>query len=73
MDTDLMNLWLNAEYLSQAEARELITELQRHRDDDRAEAAGIRKAFDKIIESNVTEWSGCVAELADAVEAWESR
>lgn len=32
MDTDLMTLWLNAEYLSEAEARKLIEDLQATRD-----------------------------------------
>lgn len=33
MDTDLFKLWLQAEFLSQAEIRDLITELQAARDD----------------------------------------
>lgn len=62
MDTDLMTLWLNAEFLSQTEARDLITELQAVRDGERENFGDVRKAFDDLANA-----------LGAAIEAWESQ
>jgi hypothetical protein len=72
MDTDLMTLWLNAEYLSKDEARDLITELQAARDDERTDVDTVRKAFDALVEAGVDDWSRLVGKLGAAIEAWES-
>ena len=73
MDTDLMTLWLHAEFLSKDEARDLINEVQQHRDGERADAAGVRKAFDALTECGVDDISDRVAALGAAIEAWESQ
>jgi hypothetical protein len=73
MDTDLMTLWLHAEFLSKDEARDLITEVQAARDCERADITDVRKAFDDLVCSSVDEWREHVSKLGTAIEAWGSQ
>lgn len=73
MDTDLMTLWLNAEFLSQDEARALITELQAARDGVRDDIADVRKAFDDLADCQIVYLDDKINALGAAIEVWESQ
>ena len=68
-----MTLWLHAEYMSKDEARDLITEVQRHRDEERTDIGAVRKAFDALTECGIDDISDRVAALGAEIEAWESQ